>query len=152
MLHPVKDCLEFAMVMGAGLGIRLNPHCSGPQSQANGTDRHPEVTHRRQYCRHSGASDPTAKGNCLITKACPMACLLPYWFVRRIQTQMGSSSPDRSIVEVSDKDETRLYGTFLAIPAYCLRPVGRPIIAFDETPAGSPEAVRAWFYPGESHT
>jgi LPXTG-motif cell wall-anchored protein len=54
-------------------------------------------------------------------------------------------------VQVFSKNEKHLYGTFLAIPDQRLRPAGKPIITFDETPAGSPEAVRAWFYPGENY-
>jgi hypothetical protein len=52
---------------------------------------------------------------------------------------------------VYSKDEKHLYGTFLAIPDARLQPAGKPIITFDETPAGSPEAVRAWFYPGDNY-
>jgi hypothetical protein len=44
-----------------------------------------------------------------------------------------------------------LYGTFLAIPDYRLRPAGKPIITFEERAAGAPEAVRAWFYPGDNY-
>jgi hypothetical protein len=32
-----------------------------------------------------------------------------------------------------------------------LKPAGKTIITFDERPGGSPEAVRAWFYPGENY-
>lgn len=59
--------------------------------------------------------------------------------------------PNRDIVQVFSQNERHLYGTFLAIPDERLRPAGKPIITFDETPAGSPEAVRAWFYPGENY-
>jgi len=65
--------------------------------------------------------------------------------------KLADSSSDRNIVQVYSKDEKHLYGTFLAIPDARLRPSGRPIITFDETPAGSPEAVRAWFYPGDNY-
>jgi hypothetical protein len=54
-------------------------------------------------------------------------------------------------VQVFSKNEKHLYGTFLAIPDARLQPAGKPIITFDETPVGSPEAVRAWFYPGENY-
>ena len=63
--------------------------------------------------------------------------------------KMGDSSSDRNIVQVFSKDEKHLYGTFLAIPDARLRPAGKPIITFDERAAGSPEAVRAWLYPGD---
>jgi hypothetical protein len=52
-------------------------------------------------------------------------------------------------VQVYSKDEKHLYGTFLSIPDQRLRPTGKPIITFDERAAGFPEAVRAWFYPGD---
>ena len=65
--------------------------------------------------------------------------------------KLADSSSDRNIVQVFSKNEKHLYGTFLAIPDERLRPAGKPIITFDETPAGSPEAVRAWFYPGENY-
>src|SRR5580698_2430018 len=65
--------------------------------------------------------------------------------------KLADSSSNRNIVQVFNKDEKHLYGTFLAVPDARLKPSGKPIITFDETPAGSPEAVRAWFYPGENY-
>jgi LPXTG-motif cell wall-anchored protein len=63
--------------------------------------------------------------------------------------KLADSSSDRIVVQVFSKNEKHLYGTFLSIPDQRLRPAGKPIITFDERAAGSPEAVRAWFYPGE---
>jgi LPXTG-motif cell wall-anchored protein len=63
--------------------------------------------------------------------------------------KLADSSSDRHIVQVFSKDEKHLYGTFLSIPDERLRPAGKPIITFDERSAGSPEALRAWFYPGD---
>jgi hypothetical protein len=65
--------------------------------------------------------------------------------------KLADSQSDRDIVQVFNKDETHLYGTFLAIPDLHLRPAGKPIITFDEAPASSPEAVKAWFYPGDNY-
>src|SRR5271156_1582721 len=65
--------------------------------------------------------------------------------------KLADSSSDRKIVQVFNKDETHLYGTFLAIPDYRIKPAGKTIITFEERPAGSPEAVEAWFYPGENY-
>ncbi len=64
--------------------------------------------------------------------------------------KLAGSVADRNIVEVYNKDETHLYGAFLAIPDYHLKPTGKPIITFEERAAGAPEAVRAWFYPGDT--
>jgi hypothetical protein len=65
--------------------------------------------------------------------------------------KLADSGADRDIVQVFSKDETHLYGIFLAIPDERLQPAGKPIITFEEAPAGSPEAVKAWFYPGDKY-
>jgi hypothetical protein len=58
---------------------------------------------------------------------------------------------DRNIVQVFNKRENHLYGTFLTIPDYRLKPRGKTIITFEERAAGAPEAVKAWFYPGDNY-
>jgi hypothetical protein len=58
---------------------------------------------------------------------------------------------DRNVVQVFSKDEKHVYGTFLTIPDARLSPASKTIITFSERAAGSPETVRAWFYPGESY-
>jgi hypothetical protein len=65
--------------------------------------------------------------------------------------KLVDSQSDRDIVQVFSKDEKHLYGTFFAIPDQHLRPAGKSIIMFDENPAGSPDVVRAWFYPGDNY-
>jgi hypothetical protein len=65
--------------------------------------------------------------------------------------KLADSQSDRNIVEVFNKKENHLYGIFLAIPDYHLKPAGKPILTFEERAAGAPEAVRAWFYPGENY-
>src|ERR1700733_230503 len=65
--------------------------------------------------------------------------------------KLADFSTHRNIAQVYSKNEKHRYGTFLAVPDARLQPAGKPIITFDETPAGSPEAVRAWFYPGENY-
>lgn len=63
--------------------------------------------------------------------------------------KVADSQSDRNIVQVFSNDERHLYGTFLAIPDQRLRPAGKTIVTFDERAAGAPEAVKAWFYPGD---
>jgi hypothetical protein len=65
--------------------------------------------------------------------------------------KLADSASDRNIVQVFNKDETHLFGTFLAIPDYRVKPADKTIITFEERAAGSPEAIRAWFYPGENY-
>ena len=60
------------------------------------------------------------------------------------------SQTDRHIVQIFNQDETQIYATILAIPNYRLTASGKTIVTFRERPAGEPEALRAWFYPGRN--
>jgi hypothetical protein len=60
------------------------------------------------------------------------------------------SQSDRHIVQIFDKDETTIYATILAIPNYRLKATDKTVMTFRERPAGEPEALRAWFYPGRN--
>jgi hypothetical protein len=60
------------------------------------------------------------------------------------------SQSDRHIVQIFDKEETHVLTTILAIPNYRLKTTDKTVITFRERPAGQPEALRAWFYPGHA--
>src|SRR5271166_42534 len=60
------------------------------------------------------------------------------------------SQSDRHIVQIFNKEETTVYATVLAIPNYRLKPTDKTVMTFRERPAGEPEALRAWFYPGRN--
>ena len=59
-----------------------------------------------------------------------------------------NSQSDRHIVQIFNQDETQVLTTILAIPNYRLHATDKTVITFRERPAGEPEALRAWFYPG----
>jgi hypothetical protein len=59
-----------------------------------------------------------------------------------------SSPINRHIVQIYNQDETHLLTTILAIPNYRLKTTDKTVITFRERPAGQPEALKAWFYPG----
>jgi hypothetical protein len=61
------------------------------------------------------------------------------------------SPSDRNIVQIFNKDENHLYATILALPDYRMKPAGKTVITFEERAAGAPEAIRAWFYPGDNY-
>jgi len=61
-----------------------------------------------------------------------------------------NSQSDRHIVQIFSKDEKTIYATILAIPNYRLQATDKTVITFRERPAGEPEALRAWFYPGRN--
>jgi hypothetical protein len=64
--------------------------------------------------------------------------------------KLVDSQSDRNIVQIFNADETMVYATILAIPNYRLKATGKTVITFRERPAGEPEALRAWFYPGRN--
>jgi hypothetical protein len=55
---------------------------------------------------------------------------------------------DRHIVQILSQDELTVYATILAIPNLRLKATDKTVMTFRERPAGQPEALRAWFYPG----
>ncbi len=57
---------------------------------------------------------------------------------------------DRNVVQIFNKDESHLYATILAIPNSRLKATDKTVMPFAERTAGSPQAVRAWFYPGDN--
>jgi len=64
---------------------------------------------------------------------------------------LDTTGGDRDIVQVSNKRGNKVYGTFITIPDYRMKPTGKVVITFEERAAGSPEAVKGWFYPGENY-
>jgi LPXTG-motif cell wall-anchored protein len=64
--------------------------------------------------------------------------------------KLMDSQSDRNIVQIFSADRMHLYATILAIPNYRLRTRDETVMKFRERSAGSPEAIRAWFYPGDN--
>lgn len=62
--------------------------------------------------------------------------------------KLVDSQSDRNIVQIFSADEKTVYATILAVPNYRLKATGKTVVTFRERPAGQPEALRAWFYPG----
>jgi hypothetical protein len=60
------------------------------------------------------------------------------------------SASNRHIVQIFNEDQNHVYATVLAIPNYRLRVTGKTVITFVERPAGEPQAIKAWFYPGDN--
>jgi hypothetical protein len=68
-----------------------------------------------------------------------------YWF------SLMNDDADRNIVEVWGPERMKLLAIILAIPDYRLEPTGKTVIKFAERPSSQPEALRAWFYPGDNY-
>ena len=60
------------------------------------------------------------------------------------------SLSDRNIVQIFNKDGSHLYATILAIPNYRLKATDKTVMTFAERAEGDPQAIRAWFYPGDN--
>src|SRR5881396_2619044 len=63
--------------------------------------------------------------------------------------KLADLSGNRHVVQVFDKDEKKIFATLLAIPNDRMEPANEPLVMFAERPAGSPQAVKVWYYPGE---
>lgn len=68
-----------------------------------------------------------------------------YWFKLLID------DPDRNVVQVWNSDRMHLLTTFITVPDYRLRSTGKTVIKFEERPSSQPEALEAWFYPGDNY-
>jgi hypothetical protein len=64
--------------------------------------------------------------------------------------QLLDSPSDRHIVQIFSADGTHIIATVLAINNYRLEPSGETVMKFSERPGDSPDALRAWFYPGDN--
>jgi Protein of unknown function (DUF2911) len=58
---------------------------------------------------------------------------------------------DRNIVQIWNADRTKLIATELTVANERLKPTGKTVIKFSERPVDTPEALRAWFYPGDNY-
>jgi hypothetical protein len=65
--------------------------------------------------------------------------------------KLADSLSDRHIVQVYNADEDKIFATILAIPHYRMRPADETVILFEERRAAQPQAIHAWFYPGETY-
>ena len=67
--------------------------------------------------------------------------------------RLVDSDSDRKIVQIFSEDSTgkqSLVTTILAVSNYRMTTPDKTIIQFDERPAGRPEAIKNWFYPGDN--
>src|SRR5271166_3491998 len=64
--------------------------------------------------------------------------------------ELYESFGNRNIVRVYNADRSKLIATVLAIPNRRLTPSSDNVLKFTERPGYSPDALKAWFYPGET--
>jgi hypothetical protein len=59
-------------------------------------------------------------------------------------------SNDRTLVAIYNADETHLITTVQSIPDSRMQTPSKTILQLEERPSGQPEALKAWFYPGDN--
>lgn len=59
--------------------------------------------------------------------------------------KLADSQVNRNIVQVFDKDRSKVFATIIAIPAERNEPADETVITFNEAPAASAPAIRYWF-------
>jgi hypothetical protein len=64
--------------------------------------------------------------------------------------KLANSQSNRHVVQIFNDKENEVKATILAIPNYRLKPTGKTEFVYWEAPAGQPQPLRAWFYPGDN--
>jgi hypothetical protein len=64
--------------------------------------------------------------------------------------KLADPENSRRVIQIWNKDATHLYTTLLTIPNQRFQPTDKPVVLFKETASGEPQAVQAWFYPGDT--
>jgi LPXTG-motif cell wall-anchored protein len=77
----------------------------------------------------------------------PGKTLSPGKYVMKLANITGN----RHVVQIFNEDQSELQATIMAIPNFQVQRKEDTVVTFWETPAGSPRAMRAWFYPGDNH-
>jgi hypothetical protein len=64
--------------------------------------------------------------------------------------KLADPTGDRNVIEILNEDGSKVYAMMLTTPIDRSTPTEEPVVTFEERAAGSAEAVRAVFYPGET--
>ena len=64
--------------------------------------------------------------------------------------KLADIAGNRHVVQVFDKAEKKIFATMLAVPNQRMDATDKPVVMFAERASGSPQAVKVWYYPGET--
>ena len=96
---------------------------------------------------HAGVWDQATK----VTFSAPVevpGMVLPagtYWF------SLLNDDSDRNICVIWNTNRTRVMANILTVPDYREHSTGKPVVSFEERASSQPEAIEAWFYPGDRY-
>ena len=63
--------------------------------------------------------------------------------------ELANPDTSRHVIRVSEKDSGKHIGLFMTIPNNRLDAPSDNLVMFTERPAGAPQAIQVWFYPGD---
>jgi hypothetical protein len=63
--------------------------------------------------------------------------------------QIANPETSSRVIQVLDKSGTHVQRMFFALPTELVEAPDQPVVKFAERAEGRPEAIKAWFYPGE---
>ena len=63
--------------------------------------------------------------------------------------RLADTQASRNVVQIFDRDRTKIFATLIAISAERSEPSDEAVITFKETPSDRPPAVRYWYFAGE---
>lgn len=63
--------------------------------------------------------------------------------------RLADTQASRNVVQIFDKDRTKIFATLIAVSAERNEASGEAVITFRETPATEAPALRYWYYAGE---
>ena len=64
--------------------------------------------------------------------------------------RVQDSIADRHVLQILDKDEATLLATVMTVPQTKLEQAENNVVMFSERPAGSPPAIKTWYYPADT--
>jgi hypothetical protein len=65
--------------------------------------------------------------------------------------KLADNEAENNVVQIFNADGTHLVTTVMAIPDYLAKTPDKTVMHFAERAAGQPEALTAWFYPGDNY-
>ena len=68
----------------------------------------------------------------------------------RYVIKLLDSQSERHVVQIFNATQTHIIDTVIAVPIQRVTPRGHTTFTYYETPAGSVQALRTWYYPGDS--
>ena len=65
--------------------------------------------------------------------------------------QLADSPSNRHIVQILSADQKQVRATILAISSFRVQVADKTALMFYEMPGGRPQALKSWYYPGDSY-